>query len=140
MNAKPFALVVAALAIVALPATSWAQCGHGGHTGHHDSAAAETHRHDAEAGTETARTVRLAVTADGFSPANIRLQRGETVTLVVTRTTDETCAKEIVIPDYAVRKALPLGEPVAIELTPSKAGTVRYACGMDMISGVLVVE
>jgi plastocyanin domain-containing protein len=29
---------------------------------------------------------------------------------------------------------------VTIELTPSKTGEIRYACGMDMISGVLVVD
>jgi plastocyanin domain-containing protein len=140
MNPKPLALVVATVAMVVLPGASWAQCGHCGHADHHGSSAGQSHSHESEPGADTARTVALAVTAEGFSPSTIRLQRGEAVTLVITRTTDETCAKEIVIPDYAVRKALPLGQPVAIELTPSKTGTVRYTCGMDMVSGVLVVE
>lgn len=84
--------------------------------------------------------MRVLVTADGFSPSEIRIRAGERIVLDVTRTTDGTCAKEIVIPEYAVRKMLPLDEPISIELTPAKAGTVRFACGMDMISGMLVIE
>jgi hypothetical protein len=29
---------------------------------------------------------------------------------------------------------------VSIEFTPRKPGQVRYACGMDMVTGVLVVQ
>jgi plastocyanin domain-containing protein len=62
------------------------------------------------------------------------------VKLVVTRKTDRTCAKEIVIKDYGINRPLPLNEPVSIEFTPRKPGQVRYACGMDMVTGVLVVQ
>lgn len=82
----------------------------------------------------------ISVTSDGFVPATIKVKRGEPVKLVVTRKTARTCATEIVIKDYAVNQPLPLDKPVTIELTPKKSGQVRYACGMDMISGVLQVE
>lgn len=82
----------------------------------------------------------IAVTSEGFQPSRISVKRGETVKLVVTRKTDRTCAKEIVVADYGIRKALPLNEPVTIELTPRKTGEIRYSCGMNMLSGVLVVE
>ena len=39
-----------------------------------------------------------------------------------------------------IRKPLPLGQPVEIVFTPKKAGTLRYACAMDMIAGEIVVE
>jgi plastocyanin domain-containing protein len=64
---------------------------------------------------------------------------GVPVTLVVTRKTDRTCAKEIVIKEYGIRRQLPLGKPISIEFTP-ESGQVGYACGMDMITGVLLVE
>ena len=35
---------------------------------------------------------------------------------------------------------LPLNQPVEITFTPTKAGKFRYACGMDMITGVIIVE
>jgi plastocyanin domain-containing protein len=36
------------------------------------------------------------------------------VTLVITRETGRTCAKEIVIKDHGIEKALPLGQPVTV--------------------------
>ena len=88
----------------------------------------------------SARTIELKVTAKGFEPDQVHVKKGEAVKLLVTRTTDQTCAKQLVVKDAAVRKDLPLHQPVTIELTPSKTGEIRYACGMDMISGVLVVD
>jgi plastocyanin domain-containing protein len=46
----------------------------------------------------------------------------------------------LVVKDAGVRKDLPLNQPVTIELTPEKGGEIRYACGMDMVSGVLAVD
>lgn len=126
----------AAIAMVALPLAARAQ--HAGHSGHdgHGHAAASGGSHATHAG--DAR--EIAVTSDGFVPASIPVKRGEPVKLVVTRKTERTCAKEIVIKDYGISRPLPLNEPVTIEFTPKKSGQVRYACGMDMITGVLVVQ
>lgn len=137
MNSQVFAPIAVALVLGAVPVISQA-CGHCGHE--ELDTASEGHAQHGGTTAQAARIIQIAVTADGFTPAKIRLKRGETVTLMVTRTIDETCAKEIVIPEYRIRKPLPMGEPVAIELTPTKSGSVRYACGMDMISGVLVVH
>jgi len=90
--------------------------------------------------TSIPRTIDMTVTKRGFAPERVTVQKGEPVRLVVTRQTDQTCAKEIVISDAGVRETLPLDKPVTIEFTPQKTGEIRYACGMDMVSGVLVVE
>ena len=92
------------------------------------------------AGLSVPRAIDLNVTKRGFEPSRISVRKDEPVRLVVTRKTDQTCAKEIAIPDAHVREKLPLDQPVAIEFTPRKAGELRFACGMDMVSGVLVVE
>ncbi len=86
------------------------------------------------------RVIPMAVTANGFEPAKLKVKAGQPLKLVVTRQTDRTCAKQIVIADYGINQPLPLNQPVEVAFTPSKSGEVRYACGMDMISGVLVVE
>ena len=86
------------------------------------------------------RVVQLTVTDDGFVPQTVSVKKGQPLKLVVTRKTEHTCAKEVVIKEAGVSKKLPLGEPVEIAFTPAKAGKLRYACGMDMVSGVLVVE
>jgi plastocyanin domain-containing protein len=84
--------------------------------------------------------IAISVTRDGFVPASIKVKKGEKVTLVVTRQVERTCATEIVIKEQGINEKLPLGKPVTVAFTPKKSGSLRYACGMDMISGVLVVE
>ena len=85
------------------------------------------------------RTVEMQVTEDGYVPAKIKAKMGEKLRLVVTRKTDRTCAKEIVIKEAGISTPLPLDKAVTVELTPKKSGELKYACGMDMISGVIFV-
>ncbi|MCK6529389.1 cupredoxin domain-containing protein [Myxococcota bacterium] len=87
------------------------------------------------------RTVEISVTTKGFEPSPIAVKVGEPLQLVVTRKTDTTCATSIVVPGYDIDQALPLNQPVTIQLTPKKTGELRYGCGMgQMIAGVLTVE
>ena len=86
------------------------------------------------------REVELAVTDRGFEPARTEIPRGQALTLVVTRKTDQTCAKEIVFPEQNVRKALPLNEAVEISLPASPKREMTYVCGMKMLSGKIVVQ
>jgi plastocyanin domain-containing protein len=82
----------------------------------------------------------ISVTSNGFEPADIGVQAGRPVLLTVTRTTDRTCATEILFKDPNVRKSLPLNQPVAIRFTPKQAGTLHYACGMGMLAGTITVR
>ncbi len=86
--------------------------------------------------------VAINVTEKGFEPDNVSVSGGKPVTLVFTRTTDSTCAKEVVIPldGQKIEKPLPLNEAVAVEVTFPKAGQITYACGMNMVKGVLTVQ
>lgn len=86
------------------------------------------------------RHVTLTVTKKGFEPATVRLKAGEPVRLSVTRKVERTCATEIVIKSLGIEKPLPLGKTVDVRFTPKAAGALRYACGMDMIAGSLIVE
>ena len=84
--------------------------------------------------------VSITVTDQGFEPAVVHVAAGRPVKLVVTRRTDRTCAKEFVMTEYKINQPLPLNRPVEITFTPDRTGELRYACGMDMISGTIVVE
>ncbi len=84
--------------------------------------------------------IAIAVTEKGFEPATVTVKQGETVTLVVTRKTDKTCATEMMVPTHNIRRELPLHQPVEISLTPTKPGDLRFACGMDMVAGKIVVR
>ncbi len=84
--------------------------------------------------------VRITVTKNGFEPWKVRATKGKPLTLVVTRTTDETCATEIVIPEAGVNAPLPLGQPVTVTFTPARSGELRYSCAMRMVQGVIDVR
>lgn len=86
--------------------------------------------------------IAISVTDKGFEPENVAVPSGKPVTLVFTRNTDSTCAKEVVIPieGQKIEKKLPLNEAVAVEVTFPKAGQITYACGMDMVKGTVVVQ
>lgn len=86
------------------------------------------------------RTFELEVTEDGFVPARLKASKGETVRLVVTRKTDGTCAKELVIKDRGIQTPLPLERAVTVELKAGKTGEIHFACGMDHVKGVVFVN
>ncbi len=72
--------------------------------------------------------------------ARVEVPRGQPFTLVVTRKTDQTCATEMLIPALNEHRALPLNQAVRIDVPNGVADTLRYACGMDMIRGMLVAK
>jgi plastocyanin domain-containing protein len=83
------------------------------------------------------------VTTKGFEPDRLTVAGGTPVTLEFTRKTDDTCAKEVIVElggGQQVKKDLPMNQTVAISATFPKGGELRYACGMDMVSGVITVQ
>ncbi len=87
------------------------------------------------------RVVPLSVTEKGYEPTPITLKKDEPVKLVVTRTTEHTCATALVMKDYGINTELPLNKPVEIAFTPTKTGTLTYGCAMgQMVSGTFMVE
>jgi plastocyanin domain-containing protein len=83
--------------------------------------------------------VPIQVTEQGFDPARIEVTKGTNATLVFTRITDNTCAKEVVIAGNGARLKLPLNQPVRIGL-----GTVNtripFACGENMLKGEVIAS
>jgi len=86
--------------------------------------------------------IQIAVTEQGFEPDPVSVPKGTPVTLVFTRKTDNTCAKEVVlqIADQKIEKKLPLNQPVQVAATFPDAGKLTYACGMDMIHATIMVQ
>ena len=107
MTKKTFLLSLAAVAALgAAPALAQ----HGGH----DHGPAHSAKPNPAAGivegkvVDGVRVVEMAVTDAGFEPSKVKVKKGEKVRFVVTRKTDSTCAKEIVIKDHGINQPLPL--------------------------------
>ena len=85
------------------------------------------------------QTATIEINSNGFEPVSLKLKAGVPAKVTFVRKTDEGCAKEVVIKEYNINRALPLNEPVLIEFTPRK-GAFTFACGMNMLKGKLIVE
>jgi len=87
------------------------------------------------------RRISIAITADGFVPKRSYVTAGEPVALVVTRLVEDTCAKDLVLEEYAILAPLPLGEAVEVHFTPLRPGRIRFsACPMNLVAGELVAQ
>ncbi len=84
----------------------------------------------------------VAITAgeDGFKPSSVTFPKGSAGKLVFTRTTDETCATEVVFPELNIKKELPKNTPVAIDVPTDKEQKLTFQCGMGMYKSSVVIS
>ncbi len=85
---------------------------------------------------------RVAITVDGegYHPATIRTAAGSPLTLVFTRTTDETCGQQVVFPSKHTTHDLPLNRPVEVTVTAPATGSLAFTCAMNMYQGAVVAQ
>lgn len=85
--------------------------------------------------------VRITVRNDGYEPARISLQEGVPARLIFEQQATSACAGAVQIPAFDVAATdLPQGEETVIEFTPDETGEFQFVCGMEMLSGTLVVR
>ncbi len=89
---------------------------------------------------ESGQIVELKVTEKGFVPEKVDVKPGTSVVLKITRKTDNTCAKQIKISSRNIKKDLPLDKAVSIDLGKLEKGDITFACGMDMMTGHIIVQ
>ena len=82
---------------------------------------------------------KITVSENGYEPSTVRVLTGEKVSLAFYRADANNCGGELVIPTQSIKKTLPVGETVLVEFTPTAAGEIAFACGMDMLKGKVVI-
>jgi len=83
---------------------------------------------------------KIVLTTKGYQPASLKLWRGVPARVTFLRTTDATCVKEIVLPDFGIRRTLPLNQSVVVTFTPARKGIFTFVCGMNMMRGQMIVQ
>src|SRR5215470_9493986 len=84
---------------------------------------------------------RVVVTVKGgYSPDVIKVRQGVPLEMVFDRQEAGDCTSRVVFPDLMVSAALPAYQRTTVRLTPARAGTFGFACGMNMVHGTLVIE
>ncbi|WP_297302355.1 heavy metal translocating P-type ATPase, partial [uncultured Bifidobacterium sp.] len=82
------------------------------------------------------QTVHITVKG-GYSPQLIQVQAGRPVKLVFDRQESGECSSHVVFNDFNIDKTLPAFQTSTVQLTPPKAGDYPFACGMNMLHGML---
>lgn len=86
------------------------------------------------------RSIDVTVTEDGFVPSEIKVKPDSHVVLNVTRKTDMTCATQIKVKEKNIKENLDLNKTVKVDLGVVKKGSITFSCGMNMVTGHVVVE
>lgn len=76
----------------------------------------------------------------GYKPDIIKVKKGVETKLILKRTDPNPCLDEFILPDFKIKKYLPLNKEIEIVLKPVKAGEFKFHCGMNMYHGKLIVE
>jgi plastocyanin domain-containing protein len=85
-------------------------------------------------------SVNIQADEKGFTPSSFELKKGAPATLIFRRTSDATCATQVVFPELKLTKDLPLNVPVPIEVPTGDARTLVFQCGMGMFKGKAVIH
>lgn len=81
------------------------------------------------------------ITVDGgYSPDVISISHGKTTKIYFIRKDPSSCLEEVVLPDFKIRKYLPLNKKVSISISPKKTGTYEIVCGMGMFHEKILVK
>ena len=79
------------------------------------------------------------IVSGGYSPASIVVKNNASTTLNFIRKDENSCLEEINIPDFKIKKYLPMNQKVPIKIIPKKKGNFPFSCGMNMYFGKIEV-
>lgn len=89
---------------------------------------------------QTDNNVTINIEQAGYSPDNLAVKAGSTVTLNLVNKSGGGCTQAFTIPRLGIQKVVPLGQSDKIQFTaPSEQGELAFMCGMGMFRGVINV-
>jgi heme/copper-type cytochrome/quinol oxidase subunit 2 len=113
----------------------------GSHSGHRKGSTSQSDDAVRATISDGVQIVRISVSESGYTPSRIVVKEDVPVRLVFEQFSSSACAAQVQIPSLGVpRITLKAGKETPVEFTPTKAGTYEFTCGMEMLTGTLVVE
>jgi len=85
------------------------------------------------------RKVAVEAGSNGYAPARIEAAPNEKLVLVFTRTIDGDCMAQVKVAGGTAID-LPRDTPVEVPVTVPASGEIKFQCGMDMNTGVIVAK
>ncbi|MCP4500513.1 MAG: hypothetical protein GY822_11190 [Deltaproteobacteria bacterium] len=84
--------------------------------------------------------IKITVENEDYNPLAVQVKANEEVVLEFTRVSSSPCGERVMVPDHDIDVELPLNKAVDVKITPKKAGTLAFMCGMKMMKGTIIVQ
>ncbi|GIP70690.1 MULTISPECIES: cupredoxin domain-containing protein [Lactiplantibacillus] len=75
-----------------------------------------------------------------YEPAEVTVKQGVPAQLTFTRTSTQGCLEHVHSTDLGFATDLPIDQPQTVTIPTDQAGEFTFSCGMDMVSGKVVVQ
>ncbi|UQS85917.1 cupredoxin domain-containing protein (plasmid) [Nicoliella spurrieriana] len=83
----------------------------------------------------------VTVTVDGgYQPAVVNLKQGVPAKLAFVRKSEQGCLDTVQSTDLGFNTELPLNQTKTVSVDTAQAGEFTFSCGMNMVSGKVVVK
>lgn len=86
-----------------------------------------------------AQIINMEVTGQGYTPNTLYAKKGQPVKWVINVKQATGCNSTVLMPDYNIKQNLHQGENIII-FTPTKAGEIKFSCGMQMLWGKFIIN
>lgn len=83
---------------------------------------------------------KVIVSKNGFTPQEISYKSEKPLKLAFYRADEENCSDEIVFKDLNIRKDLPVGQVVLIDIPSAKKGEINYSCNNGKLKGKINIQ
>src|SRR3989338_69709 len=65
----------------------------------------------------------ITISVDGgYKPKSIKIPMSKKTTLIFIRKDDNSCLEDLILPDFKIKKFLPMHTPVTVTLSPTRPG------------------
>lgn len=88
----------------------------------------------------TPHKVLITLPMDYKNTPAATVKAGQPVALTFFLKSEAGCGDTIALPAAKWKKTLKVGEKATVVYTPTKTGTLKFACGMNMMKGSLLVK
>ncbi|WP_052353741.1 cupredoxin domain-containing protein [Neobacillus jeddahensis] len=106
-----------------------------------ESSKQEVSKTEVDVTKETTPSVKMLVTAKGYSPNVIRVKKGIPVELDIENPLENnSCLSTFMIPDFNINNVELKVGTTKLSFTPDKTGEYIFSCGMQMFKGTIIVE
>jgi len=96
---------------------------------------------EATGGTDSTGPPQVDILVEGgYTPSVISIEQGKPTTVNFLRKDSNSCLEEVVVPEFKLRKYLPLNEKTSVQITPKQKGEFVFSCGMGMYHGRIIVR